>query len=241
MANEEKEKLDRLTIAGCSGAGKSVLARALLFRRRGHRRGILDVEDEYDGAAEDVARTRGELHALLTDIREKDPESFSVRYVPEPPEVNEETDDDAALKRFYSRECGWFLRWMMSLGKVGDPIVAVVDEAHESMAQNFASSHSVRFAKKARKRGGLLWTISQRPSDVTTSIRSELSSQEAWFMRLVDHNDLQFLRAFRGKEFEERVSRLPNFHALRVVHDKREPELWATTIDGRIPKLYRIK
>lgn len=208
-----------LSISGATGTGKSSLARALLFTRGATRRLILDPLDEYESSATECARDRNDVHNAV--IGEEG--DFSVRYVPE------ESEADAA---------GYLAEWAMHLGDC----TLMIDEAHEAAARNACAPALLRAVKRGRHRGVSVWIISQRPADIHPSLRAELQGTEAWYLRLAEHRDLEILSARRGPKFSERVSLLPELHALRLTPLDQNPEEWKVKFrtNSPIPRLIRV-
>lgn len=228
------EPWDRCVISGASGSGKTSLVRGLFRRRRVTARLIGDMEDEYEGSAETVCRTREDLHAVLSEIDEGGYESYSVRYAPDLPV----TDDADLIAQHEANEAGYLAQWALRLGEC----VCLLDEAHNCCGQHTCSGHTLTLAKRGRKRDAFLWAASQGPFDVKTSVRKELRAAEAWYLLLVEENDLEILRRSRGSEFADRVAHLPILHALRVLPHAREPEEWVIEWGrGPVPNLRRIK
>lgn len=213
-----------ISISGATGTGKSSLARALLFVRGATRRLILDPLDEYESSAAVSCVSRRELHDALNGFGDGTSEGeFSVRYVPEEPEA------DAA---------GYLAEWAMHLGDC----TLMIDEAHEAAARNACAPALLRAVKRGRHRGVAVWIISQRPADIHPSLRAELQGTEAWYLRLAEHRDLEILSARRGPKFSERVSLLPELHALRLTPLDQNPEEWKVKFrtNSPIPRLIRV-
>lgn len=211
-----------LSISGATGTGKSSLARALLFDRHADRRLLLDPLDEYASSAAILCTTPSEVSAACSDI-EDSTEPFSIRYVP---------DGDEA------EAAGYLAQWAMTLGDC----TLMIDEAHEAAARNACSMHLLRAVKRGRHRGVSVWIISQRPADIHPSLRAELQGTEAWYLRLAEHRDLEILSARRGPGFAERVSLLPELHAIQLLPLEPEGSVWKIKFRAKspIPKLVQV-
>ncbi len=238
MHDDAPEKLGRMSIDGASGSGKTSLARALFVRRGARRRFIFDPEDEYEHAATVVVRSQGELHEYAEKIQAEDFSQFSVRFVPPAPEDISDPDE---VGRAEGKDCGYLCSLALWLGNC----LTAVDEAHTAAGRKYLSGHTLQLAKKGRKRGAHLWTMSQRPADIHVSVRTELKSVEAWYGLLVEGADLDVLRERRGKEFADRVSHLPELHFLRLVPRVVEPEEWTVVFHGpegspAVPTIERV-
>lgn len=210
-----------LSISGATGTGKSSLARALLFVRDAFRRDLLDPLDEYESSAAISCASRRDVHNAHAEIEDGAP--YSIRYVPEEPEA------DAA---------GYLAEWAMHAGDC----TLMIDEAHEAAARNACAPALLRAVKRGRHRGVSVWIISQRPADIHPSLRAELQGTEAWYLRLAEHRDLEILSARRGPKFSERVSLLPELHALRLTPLDQNPEEWKVKFrtNSPIPRLIRV-
>lgn len=211
-----------LSISGATGTGKSSLARALLFERNAQRRLILDPLDEYESSASVHCMTTGDVDGALRDIEDNE-EPFSIRYVPDGLEA------EAA---------GYLADWAMHLGNC----TLMVDEAHEAAARNACSPSLLRAVKRGRHREVAVWIISQRPADIHPSLRAELQGTEAWYLRLAEHRDLEILSARRGPDFSERVSLLPELHAIQLLPLEPEGSVWKIKFRAKspIPKLIQV-
>jgi len=229
----ETPDIERMLIVGASGGGKSSLARKLLTLRKPftNRRALFDPEDEYGDFAAFTARTRQELHDIMTSCRDR--EEWSVRYVPPIPESVTKPDD---IERAEAEECGVLAQWSLHLERN----ILMVDEAHDSCGR-FCSPWIVRHVKRGRHHRAYLWVISQRPADILPKIRAECGSKEAWYFQITEHVDLEVIQARRGREFAQRVERLPQFHALRLRRGELEPEEWRVEWKGGAsPDLVRV-
>lgn len=186
------------------------------------RRLILDPLDEYESSAVDHCTSRDEIWEALHSYSPGDP--FSIRYVPEEPEP------DAA---------GYLAEWAMHLGDC----VLMVDEAHEAAHRHLCSPSLLRAVKRGRHWRLSVWIISQRPADIHPSLRAELQGTESWYLRLAEHRDLEVLSARRGRKFAQRVSLLPELHAIRLSPLEQEGELWRIKFrrHSPIPRLLRAE
>lgn len=185
-----------LSINGTRGSGKTALANSLIeYRKRWHRIVVTPFAEEWEG---DAVRERGLFHSMCDEISEKPRAPFAIVYEP-----RNESESDAVARA---------AEWAATIRNC----TLIVDEAHDSCSAHDCPRELLTFAKRGRHYGCELWAISQRPVDLHSSLRAELHANEAWYLRLVEHNDLQVLRERRGREFADRVARLEMLHALKL-------------------------
>lgn len=218
-----------MAIAGATGTGKTSLARWILSTRAPARRLILDPLGDRPSslaaaAAGRVFRSARELDQVL---REHGP-GGSWQYALVPP-AGREPEYAAYLARL--------AEWA---GEHGGPLWLVLEEAAAAARFGDCPPDLIRIAQRGRHVGVSIMALSQRPGSIHPDVRSELASGEAWFLRLVDWRDRQYLRERRGREFADRVARLAPLHALRVDPMADEAEPWAIEFSGRLPVARRL-
>lgn len=226
MENDPKDVLHTcLSVAGARGSGKTTAVKALLRDRRARRRLILDPVSDYGAETLVVVRTKDELDTYLYSLCDEDVWSqsplqksarnnpdfeFSVAYTPE---ADNESEAAAHLAE-----------WAIYLGDC----VLLIEEAHDAARHSRVSDELIRCAKRGRHYNVGLWCVSQRPSDIDPSLRAELHSSEAFYLRLVETIDLDVLRKRRGPEFAEQVAALPPLWGYRL--DPMLPEAIPFTV-----------
>lgn len=214
-----------LEIAGARGTGKTSLIWALLIQRNQRRRIISDPLQDYQAGeigcpVEFSTGSIKEFKNYMDDV--KPDEAFSVAFVP----GDDLTEEDAAL---FLAEYSWYTK----------NCTFVLEEAYCVASQHKANEEIIKLMKRGRHRGVSVWCVSQRPSDINTSIRAELRAQESWVLRLAEENDLAMLARRRGPEFAERVSYLPKLHAYRIDPVERHPKLYRIYFVDNVPRVVR--
>lgn len=198
-----------LQVAGSRGCGKSTLVKALWRQRMVRRRLVLDPLGDYDAETQFTARNAEELRDYcesLTAGPAPATEEFSVRFMP---------DDGMPEAQAAALLCEW--------GFYLQDCNVTLEEANDAARHGAVDPVVIRMAKRGRHYNVGLWCVSQRPSDVATSLRAELQAAEAFYLRLVEANDLDVLRERRGREFADTVANLPKFEGRLLVPGEREP------------------
>lgn len=189
---------------GTRGSGKTALANSLIEYRKVNRRLVVTpFAEEWEG---DPVRSRSGFHGrcdALSDRVSREP--FAVVYEP-----RDESESDAVARA---------AEWASTIRDC----TLIVDEAHDSCSAHDCPRELLTFAKRGRHYNAALWCLAQRPVDLHAGLRAELHANEAWYLRLVEHTDLDSLRARRGQEFADRVARLKMLHALKLMPSMEEP------------------
>lgn len=214
-----------LSVSGVTGMGKTSLVRILFNEREERRRIIVDPKNEYAGDVERVVYSKAELDAYLADVKVGDASwPFSVAYVP----------DDVPEPDAVEHAASW--------ADYLEEVLLVVDEAHDSCSAKTCKPKIITLAKRGRDAGVAVWCCSQRPVDIHPSLRSELLGQEAWYLRLAEKNDLDFVRDRRGADFELKIKKLPELETVRLLPAEEIAENYRIefTPGLRVGSLHRI-
>lgn len=185
-------------IFGRRGVGKTTLARSVA--RHQARLVVWDYLGEYGPLA---VRCEGDLPRLAEYLRWARGERFAAaRYVPHEGTVEE------------------FEQWCSVVYGFRD-LVVVVEEVAAVTRASYLSPAFGRIVRQGRHRGlGLLWTT-QRLNEVS---RTLTALTDCWVgFSMVEMADLKALADRCGREYAERVSRLPRYSWLGFDVDSQEP------------------
>jgi hypothetical protein len=204
-----------LSVSGSRGTGKSTLVHALRVERNVRRFLVMDPLGDYKGKVDCYASTSKEVDTYFDDeLLVTD--DFSLAYAPD-----DMSESDAASyladMAFYLRNC-----------------TLIIEEAHDAARHPDCPPNLVKLAKRGRHFNVGLWTVSQRPSDISPHLRSELNSNESWYLRLSEVIDLEVMQQRRGKDFAKEVSMLPNFTAVKLEPGIQGWKRFAISPDPRI-------
>ncbi len=211
-------KNECLSVSGSRGTGKSTLVHALRIERHVRRVLVMDPLGDYNGKVECYATSAAEVDEYLEN-RLTVTDDFSVAYCPD-----DVCESDAAAyladMAFHQRNC-----------------VLIVEEAHDACRHPDCPPQLIKLAKRGRHFNVGLWTVSQRPSDISPHLRSELNSNESWYLRLSESIDLDVMKERRGKEFAREVGRMPNFCAVQILPGRDGWERYRVYPEPRVSKV----
>ena len=193
-----------IVCSGARGSGKSSTFRALITSRNPERRIFFDPKRDFSAFAEKTVTSVKDMLKYLADVENDWP--FSVSYIPK----------DLPRPLALASIC-------REAERLQDCTV-IADELHSATKHHEVDPFVIQFVRECRHSNCGFWGASQQPHDVSIDIRSQLNSGEAFYMLLVEKSDLDVLRARRGKEFADRVQRLPPLHGFRLQPTTLEPE-----------------
>lgn len=189
----------RMAVFGASGSGKTFFVKGLIADM--DRIVVFDPEEEY-GALKGFHEVRS-LKALREVLADCWYGSFKLAYVPQPMKEEPELHNVALL----IERIGEAYR----LGHTDKKLMLVVDELNLSFPLNVKPEHSgfARLCSRGRKRGINIIGISQRPAEIATRFRGNLSRIAAFKQTLP--NDWAVIREVIGQDAEKAVRELPEY------------------------------
>lgn len=215
-----------VAIAGCTGSGKTLTARAILATTAPRRGLLLDPLAFSPNSlarfwADRVFTSIVDLHQALTEVGP----GANVRFA-FCPKVGKEPEAAAYL--------GSLAEWM---GKHG-PLWLILEEAAVA-AKYPAPPKVVEIAQRGRHMGPIsLMVLSQRPVRIDPDVREELYASECWLLRLAGGRNLGFVTEGWDRELADRVGRLELLRALRV-RPNVPIEEYAVSIRNGVPEVTR--